>query len=314
MSDPSLPPEAIAEPNIPTAPPPVTPKKRRRWGVIITITLLSLALIATAVFLVIYLLRLQDALAHIKEQDRELDEQRELLDKKETFGAAMEGLMGTASKFEGVLIPTTISFDELETLAVRGWVHRWDASHMDEVIDAVADTAAELETTLADAAASAGSNGTGSTYEAVIDQLGGGHALSVIDDADTLCQSDVLACVTSQDPRVVHFDAADDSLPYMTDAIRTGIAYHEFAHVLQFANPEPTAAALESFSGDVETMADCYALTYLDGWKLDHRVWVSSYSWWDVSIGYGYTCNDQQKQVIMDWYGKLGVSYRAVSQ
>ncbi len=67
------------------------------------------------------------------------------------------------------------------------------------------------------------------------------------------------------------------SQPWMTDFIQTGIAYHEFAHVLQFTNPEATDAAVAAFGGDVETMADCYSLTYLLGWTLDHTVWVSSF-------------------------------------
>ena len=51
----------------------------------------------------------------------------------------------------------------------------------------------------------------------------------------------------------------------MNDWLRTGLAYHEYAHVLQFNNPEQTETAVESFGGDWETMADCYALTFLPG-------------------------------------------------
>ncbi len=135
----------------------------------------------------------------------------------------------------------------------------------------------------------------------------------MLEDADTFCNSDVLACVDSENPLVVHVDAADDGLEYTNDWLRTGIAYHEFAHVLQFTNPEPTEAALVSFDGDVETMADCFALTYLDGWTLHHTIWVSSYQYWEVDVGYGYTCTDAQRQVVRDWYGQLGVHARQIS-
>lgn len=107
-------------------------------------------------------------------------------------------------------------------------------------------------------------------------------------------------------------DVAREAEPYMTDRIRTGVAYHEFAHVLQFTNPEPTATALEAFGGDAETMADCFALTFLDGWTLDSRVWDSDSSYWDVSIGYGVECDDAQKQVIRDWRASLGVQPRVI--
>ena len=112
----------------------------------------------------------------------------------------------------------------------------------------------------------------------------------------------------------MHFDAADDNVEYTNDFIRSGVAYHEFAHVLQMTNPDATDAALEAFGDDDEIMADCFALTYLDGWKLDHRIWVSSYEYWDVSIGYGYTCNESQKQVIRDWYSQLGYQATPISQ
>ena len=124
----------------------------------------------------------------------------------------------------------------------------------------------------------------------------------------------MLACVVSSDPYTVHFDAADTTLPYMNDWLRTGLAYHEFAHSLQMTNPGPTAVALEAFGGDSETMADCFALTYLDGWTLDHKIYVSSFEYWQVSIGYGYTCNDTQKQAIRDWYGQLGYQPAPISQ
>ena len=79
-------------------------------------------------------------------------------------------------------------------------------------------------------------------------------------------------------------------------------------------NPEQTELALEAFSGDDETMADCYALTYLDGWTLEHKVWITSYSWWDVNVGYGYTCDDTQRQAIVTWYDSLGFTAAPISQ
>ena len=71
---------------------------------------------------------------------------------------------------------------------------------------------------------------------------------------------------------------------------------------------------LEAFGGDSETMADCFALTYLDGWTLDHEIWVSPTQYWDVSIGYGYTCNETQKQAVRDWYASSGSASSAISQ
>jgi hypothetical protein len=271
------------------------------------VILLSLALVATGTVLVLSLIRLDEANTQIKQQ-------QDLIDKKETFGAAMQALAAKAGEFDGVLFGSLVPQGKLDSLASRAWDHRWNGPALDHDTEAVRTTTDQLETVLAAARDQAAGNASGTTYEAVIDQLGSGYVGILIDDADTLCESDVLGCVISDDPYTVHFDAADVGLPYMTDFLRTGIAYHEFAHVLQMTNPEPTRTALDAFGGDEETMADCYALTFLDGWTLDHRIWVSSYEYWDVSIGYGYTCDSTQQQVIRDWVEATGYESRPIAQ
>jgi len=175
-------------------------------------------------------------------------------------------------------------------------------------------TTDELNEVLAAARDQAATNASGTKYESVIDSLSSGFVTAVIDDADALCEDDVLACVMSNEPYVVHFDKKDSKLPYMTNWLRTGLAYHEFAHVLQLTNPAATATALEAFDGDDEEMADCYALTFLDGWTLDHTIWTSDVEYWEVSIGYGYTCNKAQKQAVRDWYEALGFTSAPISQ
>jgi hypothetical protein len=287
--------------------------KRRPVGLIVTVSLLSLLLATAIAAFVWYFLQLQDANATIREQQRELEEQRDLIDKKETFGAAMEGLLDEVGRYEGVPLASLIPWDRYELLASQSWARRWDATALDASIASVEKEREQLVTQRESAEQQAASNASGSAYEATLDSLGAGYVTWVLEDADTFCNSDVLACVDSENPLVVHVDAADDGLEYTNDWLRTGIAYHEFAHVLQFTNPEPTEAALVSFDGDVETMADCFALTYLDGWTLHHTIWVSSYQYWEVDVGYGYTCTDAQRQVVRDWYGQLGVHTRQIS-
>ncbi len=296
------------------SPPAETVKKKRSWGKILTIVLLSVALAGVVAFLVKYVYELDAANNRISEQNREIEEQRILIDKKETFGAAIDELLDSARGFDGALMSDLIPFSDYEEAAQNAWAHRWDGSKVDEVTESVRSSTRDLATLRSKADAETSTNSTGSTYETVIDRLGEGFVSSLIGDADTLCKQDVLACVTSDDPYTVHFDAASNALPYMNEWLRTGVAYHEFAHVLQFTNPTPTETALESFDGDMETMADCFTLTYLDGWSLDHRVWTSSYQYWDVNIGYGYTCNGDQRHVIKDWYGQLGFQSRPISQ
>lgn len=276
--------------------------------------LLALALAAAVAALVFYFLELDDANTLIDKQNRQIEEQEELIEQKEIFGAAMTGLVETARKFEGVPLESVVPYQRYELYAVQGWVHRWNLDSLQSDVERVENATEELETLLATANTEATTSTTGTTYESVIDQLSGGFATSLLDDADTLCADDVLACVMSDEPYTVHFDLADSTLPYMTDVLRTGIAYHEFAHVLQLTNPEPTESALAAFGGDDEIMADCFALTYLPGWKLDHRIWVSSYQYWDVSVGYGHTCDETQRQAIRDWRGQLGFHAEPISQ
>jgi hypothetical protein len=281
------------------------PRRRRRVGWIVVVALLGAALIAAGGY-VYYLLTLLEA------ANARIEHQEEIIEQKEVFGAAMSDLVGTAAEFDGVIFAHLVPTGRIASLVDRGWQHRWDADALAYDTKAAATTAAELETVLADARQlGATGNVSGTTYEATIDSLGGGFVDTLVrGDADTFCEGDVLGCVDSADPYVVHFDATEIGQPYLTDWVQTGVAYHEFAHVLQDTNPAATKPALEAFGGDHETMADCFALTYLPGWTLDHRIWTSSYEYWDLSVGYGHVCDETQKQVVRDWYAALG--YRAV--
>ncbi len=314
-------PPAAEETSSATTTPPVgdqvpdaTTKATRPRGRLITIILLSVGLAAALAIITIFALQLATANALIDKQNQQIEEQKDLIDKKETFGAAFEGLLDAARRLDGTLFASIIPWERYERAAQRAWTDRWHPASLDRDTVDVRSATAELETLLATAQVRATTTTTGSEYESVIDRLSSGFVTTLLDDAHALCATDALACVTSDDPLTVHFDATDNGLPYMTDWLRTGIAYHEFAHVLQFTNPGPTERALTSFDGDDETMADCFALTYLDGWTLDHQIWTDSYTYWEVSIGYGYTCNSAQRQVIRDWYGELGFHPSPISQ
>lgn len=314
MSDPAVADDLSPQEPGPWAPAPVapgaTPRRPRPVGWIVAVVVLSLGLAAVVGGGVWLFIQLSQAQSVIRDNERELREQRELIEKKESFGAAMNALLSEVAAYGDLPFPSVIAWDDYDSLTWQAWARRWDSEGMDESIAAVDRARAGLVAAREAAAAQAAENVTGSVYESTFDRLGGGFVGWSLDDADALCRKDVLACVSSDEPRTVHVDAADDVLPYMTDEIRIGVAYHEFAHVLQFANPEPTTSALEAFAGDAETMADCFALTYVDGWTLDHRVWVSNREYWDIDVGYGYACDEAQKQVIREWRESLGIQFR----
>ena len=36
--------------------------------------------------------------------------------------------------------------------------------------------------------------------------------------------------------------------------------------------------------------------------------------YWEVSVGYGYTCDESQRQVIRNWNDSLGVQVQPITQ
>lgn len=319
---PNLHPQGMAPVGLPPTgsvwPPPALPPQgptppRSGAGRVVAIVLLSVLSLVLLLILAFALARLQGAQATIDDQDRRIDEQEEFVDRKETFGAAMESLLETARQLDGVATGSAVPLDAYTALAQEAWSSRWSTVAMDDLIQSARTERESLDGLIAAAGLEASTNATGTRYEAVIDRLGSGLVATVMDDASALCGREVWGCVLWSDPYTVHIEPSVDTLVYVDDRIREGLAYHEFAHVLQGTNPEATEIALPTFGGDVETMADCFALTYLDGWTLDSVVWVDGEPW-DVWMGYGYTCTEPERDVIRDWYDSLGVRVTPISQ
>jgi hypothetical protein len=292
------------------------PRKPRRTGWIVTVVLLSVALLATGVALTLVALMLDQAQSRIEQQQEDIEEQQDLIEQKETFSLAAQELMATAAQFDGVPFATLVDTRHYQSLFQRGWRHRWDSVALDRDIEEVYVATAELADIAEAAREQAGSNESGTFFERTTDALGKGFITTSLNSAIEFCDDgDALGCVSGDDPMVIHYSSdLFREAPYDSDFLREGVAYHEYAHVLQMTNPEATAEAVTAFDGDWETMADCYALTYLKNWKLDHTIWINSYSYWELSIGYGYTCNSSQRDVIRDWVDSVGYRHVPLSQ
>ncbi|ODT39188.1 MAG: hypothetical protein BGO45_01890 [Microbacterium sp. 71-36] len=298
--------------------PPSAGGRRPRASVVVLAVLLTVFVAAVGLGFLWLATQLQEARTQIDDQRQQiddqqqrLDEQQEMIDRKEQFGAAMNDLYATVDPLVGLPYATIVPWYRVEDLADRAWIHRRNPAALDQDVADLRRLTSEISVHSAAVAAQAASNASGTAWEATLDSLGRGWVSTVFEDA-TPCGATALACVSGAEPFTVHVRAGSRTDPTMTDWIRTGAAYHEYAHVLQFTNPQPTDDALASFGGDVETMADCYALTFLDGWSLDHEVAIDAYSYYEVNVGYGYTCDANQRQVIRDWVGRLGVTRQVV--
>lgn len=303
-------PDATAE-SVPVASPPRA-RRRPRVATIVLSALLAVALIGGGVAAAWLFVQLEAARTTIDDQRREIEEQNELIDEKEQFGAAMGRLYESIDPLLGLPYSVLVPWGAYDVLADHAWAHRRDADAVRRDTARVDEHTAELEARKQSARERVAANTTGTAWETTLDQLGSGWVSTSIAPASTICGADVLACVLDTEPFAVHVIGDDPGDDAMTDWIRTGVAYHEYAHVLQNTNPDQTEDALTAFGGDYETMADCYALTLLDGWSLDHKVWIDRYSWWEVSVGYGYTCDESQRQVIREWLSTLGLQKQTV--
>lgn len=273
-------------------------------------TLLAIVVIGAGAATAWLLLQLDDARGTIDQQRQEIEDQREIIDEKEQFGAAVGRLHDSIEPLIGLPYAALIPWAAYDDIADRAWTHRWDVRALRADTARVDELVAELEQRKEAARVQASANASGSRWEATLDSLGDGWVTTAL--TGTACGSDALACVTDAEPFTVQVAAEAPSDATMTDWIRTGVAYHEYAHVLQYTNPDETETALAAFGGDMETMADCYSLTFLDGWTLEHEVPIDAYSYWIVEVGYGYTCTESERQVIRDWVAGLGIEKQPI--
>lgn len=290
-------------------------RRRRSRAAIVGITVLSAVLVvavAALVWLAVTVVQLnglvQEQSEQIRQQQEDISNLNDLLDEKQDFSAAVGEFLDSARALSDAPMATLVPSIELQQLASHAWTARRSpgAGSADaERVRALADT---MRAAQAAADAERSSNATGTLSESILDEVGRGYARLSFDGADTLCEGDVVGCVSSGDPYVVHLDLENLSHPSMDDWARRLVTLHEFAHVLQFTNPEATAVAEQAFEGDWEFMADCYALRQMNEWTLKHRVWVSSFEYWDTQVGYGRVCDSAQRQVIGDWLTQVGAN------
>lgn len=291
---------------------PSPPRRRRGRGILIALgVVLGVVVVAALAWLVVTVVQLQDVIRQqterIEEQDDEISDLNDLLDDRDVYAAAMDEYRQTVLSVEGLPMAAVVPVDEAQQLRDQAWKNRRTPGALARTSESVEELTASIVELRTQAETERATNASGTLMEGVLDDVGRGFVRVSFDMADVGCGADALGCVSSADPYVVHLDRPGLFHPAMDDWSRRFIALHEFAHVMQFTNPDPTATAEESFGGDWEFMADCYALRELDAWSLERRVWVSPYEYWDSELGYGRVCDSAQRDVIGTWLGELGV-------
>lgn len=213
-----------------------------------------------------------------------------------------------ASRLDGnpveALVTRPARFAQLQAQASAGAMNEIQAARL-------ADNARTFRTELQDlitAAEGRRANASGSLAEGLVDSAGNGF-IDIRWDADTACGASdepghTTAGCTGADAVVVHI---------LPDGRRLGgdqgtrlVVLHELAHLYQYADADAAPPGQESealklkdrglFQSSGEVMADCYALTYLNA----HTLTVG-----DAALGYGYVCNDTERQAIRDWAAKI---------
>lgn len=164
-----------------------------------------------------------------------------------------------------------------------------------------------LETRVLDAESRRG-NASGTISEEIVDAAGDGF-INITWDASTQCSTSQsegrkTAGCTSGDPLSVHILPENELFGEIGVRITT---LHELAHLYQNAEVEMYQAQGQSkimdlkdqgyFEGSGEKLADCYALTYTNTWTLSYE---------QGSIGYGYVCNEAERQAIREWAREIG--------
>lgn len=274
-----------------------------------------LAGIGAGIALTSSLSRLIEQNQRLERQQQEIDKLNEQLERKEEFSAAMTALVTTAGQFDGVQMYGIAPFTTYEELARNAWDARREPEKVAELTAQARAYATTLDGLLAKAEHERATNASGTEAERIIDEEGGGFVATNVANP-TPCESEpnLIGCVFSNDPYVVHLEKSKLDHPSMATWGEQLIAYHEFAHVLQNTNTAATESAIEAFGGDREFMADCYSLVKTGRTSLDGRVWETSTRYWDVSYGYGRVCTSDQRDVIASWIDDIGVKVAPVSQ
>lgn len=229
-------------------------------------------------------------------------------DARAAFEAERTKFTALAAQLDGnPVAPLVTRADEFERLEKSMAAPGITDAYAAQLVQRAQTAREELEQRIADASVRR-ANASGSVTEGIVDAAGAGF-IDIAWDAETACAASrnadegrfTAGCV-SEDPLAVHL-APEAQLP--GDMGMRVVVLHELTHLYQRADadahPDDVSAAAQLvdqgyFQGSSESMADCYALTYLDQWTLTFE---------GRTMGYGYVCGDEERALIRDWAARV---------
>lgn len=226
-----------------------------------------------------------------------------------TYQAELETIRTLSADFEGnPVAPLILDQPRLDEIAAEAADPDMNVFESRGLVQDINWVRANLEPIVA-AAQQRRANASGTASEALVDQAGNGY-IDIAWDAAEHCgevgepNKVTVACPTGGSSPVLHI--MKESY-YPSQAAFEHVVLHELAHLYQSADQARFAdsagdvdrlLAQGLFNGSEESFADCYALTYQNLWTLDFG---------NITYGYGYICNDSERQALRDWAAALNV-------
>lgn len=232
----------------------------------------------------------------------------EIAENMAAYQADLEAIRTLSADFAGnPVAPLILDQSELDRIAAQAADPDMTVFASRSVKQSISWFRANLETVVA-AAQQRRTNASGTASEALVDQAGNGY-IDIAWDAAQECndpssEESAIGCAEGGSSPVVHIMGESD---FPSALAVEHVVLHELAHVYQradaarFDDQSGEAGRLTAqglFNGSDESFADCYALTYQNLWSLDFGEWI---------YGYGYVCNDSERQAMREWAASMNV-------
>lgn len=301
-------PQNATEQHIPYYYPPVTntynqPVKKTSHWIVVLVSIFFLLALATAGWLYVQNSMLNTQLVNLQ-QEKEIKEEelQRKLDAKETFSATTTQLLEELNYFTGMPVKEKFAVAYYQQMVTDAYLYRDDIAAVNGLTSQMKIEIEKIQTLKTQMDQNKTSNVTNSPLETTADALSNGYAEIVFytmatpecQDTNINESSVVAACVWNTKPQTIYVntDVMNRTVNQENNGwYYQGVVYHEYAHVLQYTNPETTATYLPSFDNDSEKQADCFADAY----------YASNFSEYSYNKG----CTVEQVNKVQEWYETL---------